>query len=599
MVEVKERNQISDEFKWNLKTIFESDEAWQQELSTLDGLAEEGAGFKGKLNNAQDILAFLSWKFAAERKINKLYTYASLRSSEDTRDGKAAGMTSKVFSKVIEISSSYAYAQPELFSLEEEKLNEIINDPLLADYKFYLENMMRSKAHVLSEKEETLLSNYREALSASRNAATMLMDADIIFDDVCDGNGNKLPLSNATYGSYQASDDWVLRENSFRSCYKSYKQYVHTFAATYGGAITADTTEARIRGFNSSREMHMFNDNIPVCVYDNLIETMHKHMDLMYRYVALRKKILKLDEIHYYDLYAPLAKNSKKYSYEEAKQMVLEAVKPLGEDYVNRVQQAYDEGWIDVYPNTGKTGGAFSGGGYDTNPYILMNFSGTLEAVSTLAHEMGHSQHSWLARQNQPYQYSRYTMFVAEVASTVNENLLIDQLLAKCEDSQQRLALLNQYLEGFKGTVYRQVMFAEFEMKAHAMKEAGQSIDADALSAMYKDIVQLYFGPEMVLDDEVKYEWAKVPHFYMLFYVYVYASGYTSAVAISESILNNEPGAVEKYLEFLSMGGSQYPIEELKHAGVDMTTPAPIEKALEKFERILDDAEKTYALLEK
>lgn len=342
----------------------------------------------------------------------------------------------------------------------------------------------------------------------------------------------------------------------------------------------------------------MAGENIPVEVYDNLIATVRKHMPAMYRYVALRKKILGVDELHYYDVYAPLVGEIKtRYTYEQAQQMVLDAVAPLGEDYGRLVRQAFADRWVDVYPNKGKSGGAYSSGTYDSNPYILTNFTGTLDSVSTIAHEMGHSMHTWHSNHHQPPQYADYTLFVAEVASTVNENLLIEQLLQKEQNPQMRLYLLNQYLENFKGTVYRQAMFAEFERDAHAMAERGEALSPAALNALYKRLVEDYFGPDLVMDDEVQYEWARIPHFYRPFYVYKYATGYSTAVALSEGILKEGTPAMQRYKEFLSMGGSAYPLDELRHAGVDLATPAPIDAALTKFERILDDAEATLAKL--
>ena len=341
--------------------------------------------------------------------------------------------------------------------------------------------------------------------------------------------------------------------------------------------------------------MSLSQNHIPLAVYDNLIETVHKFMPLMYRYEKLRKEIFGLDELHYYDLYAPLVKDSdKRYTYEEAQEMVLSAVSPLGENYNNIVKSAFKERWIDVYPNKGKSTGAYSSGTYHSRPYIMTNFTGTLDSVSTLAHEMGHSLHTWHSNHTQPKQYADYTLFVAEVASTVNENLLIEQLLEKTDDPVTRLSYLNQYLEGFKGTVYRQTMFAEFEKEAHAMAERGEPLDPSSLNALYARLIKLYFGDELVMDDEVQYEWARIPHFYRPFYVYVYATGYSTAVALSEGILHEGESAVKRYLEFLSMGGSAFPLDELKHAGVDLTTPLPIETALKKFEKVLLDAEETY-----
>ncbi len=596
--ELKNRNEIDDKYKWDLTTLFESDEVWETELAKIDSYVEESQKFVGTLKDAESILTFLKWETEVNLKVEDVFVYTSLRHSEDTRDAKAMSMYSRAYGKVVALSSATAFAIPEILSIPQEELLAIVNDERLADYRFALEDLLRNQPHTLTAKEEMVLATLQEALSASDEASDALRDADMQFESVLDGEGNVTQVTGSSYIPLQMSNDRVLRENSFRSYYKSYKQHIHTFAATYAGSVKAACATAKLRGFNSSREASMFADNIPVSVYDNLIETVHNNMDLMYRYVALRKKILGIEDLHYYDVYAPLSAGSEKhYSYEEAQDMVVKAVAPLGEAYVNRVKQAYVDGWIDVYPNTGKSGGAYSSGTYNSNPFILTNFSGSLDSVSTLAHEMGHSQHTWLTSHTQPAQYANYSLFVAEVASTVNENLLIEQLLKNCEEPRERLALLNQYLEGFKGTVYRQTMFAEFEKEAHAMQERGEALNSDSLSDLYEGLIKLYFGEDMVMDEEVRYEWARIPHFYRPFYVYVYATGYTSAVALSEGILHEGEAAVRPYLEFLSMGGSQYPLDELKHGGVDLATPAPIQKALDKFKAVLDDAEATYAKL--
>ena len=389
-----------------------------------------------------------------------------------------------------------------------------------------------------------------------------------------------------------------VREKAFRNYYKSFKNHINTFASTYSSSVKADVFTARTRHYESARAMSMAQENIPASVYDSLVETVHKFMPAMYRYVELRKKILGVDELHYYDVYAPLCKDLElSYTYDEAKEMVKKAVAPLGKDYVDTVQRGFDERWIDVYPNTGKSGGAYSSGTYDSNPFIMCNFTGTIDSVSTIAHEMGHSMHTHLANTHQPAHYAGYTLFVAEIASTVNENLLIEQLLQKEQDPKVRLYLLNQYLENFKGTVYRQTMFAEFEQKAHEVIEKGGALSAQQMNQMYEELVKLYFGPSMVMDEEVRYEWARIPHFYRAFYVYKYATGYSSAVALSEKILTEGEPAVKKYLEFLSMAGSDYPLATLQHGGVDLSTPEPIERALTKFEKIVEEAEKTFEML--
>ena len=597
-MEVKERSEIQQQYKWDLTSLFESDEKWEEKLANLKGQQQVALSYQGKLDNAQTIYQYLKWDYSITSDLSDLFCYASLRHSEDTRDSSATSMYSRIYSLYVEISSASAFARPEILSLDDDKLKAIIEDDQLKDYKFMLEDLYREKKHTLSAKEEIVISSFGESFAAASEISESLRDSDLTFDDIIDGEGKKYPLSESSYIHYQMSDDRTLRKSAFESYYKTYKQHIHTFASAYRAQVKTAVTEARLRGYGSSREMSLSKNNIPLSVYDNLIESVHRHLNLMYRYLAIRKKLLSVDELHYYDVYAPLSKGSnKQYTYKQAQQMVLEAVSPLGQEYQKKVQQAFDEKWVDVYPNVGKSNGAYSSGTYHSNPYIMMNFNGSLDSVSTLAHEMGHSLHTYLTNSHQPVQYSDYSLFVAEVASTVNENLLIDQLLQNCNDPRERLALLNEYLEGFKGTVYRQTMFAEFEMKAHQMAQQGQSLDCDSLSEVYENLIKLYFGDELVIDPEVKYEWARIPHFFNPFYVYVYATGYTSAVAIKEGILKQGQSAVDRYLQFLSMGSSDYPLNELKHAGVDLTSSESIDRAFEKLEEILDDAEKTIELL--
>ena len=597
-MEVKERSEIQQQYKWDLTSLFESDEKWEEKLASLKGQQQVALSYQGKLDNAQTIYQYLKWDYSITSDLSDLFCYASLRHSEDTRDSSATSMYSRIYSLYVEISSASAFARPEILSLDDDKLKAIIEDDQLKDYRFMLEDLYREKKHTLSAKEEIVISSFGESFAAASEISESLRDSDLTFDDIIDGEGKKYPLSESSYIHYQMSDDRTLRKSAFESYYKTYKQHIHTFASAYRAQVKTAVTEARLRGYGSSREMSLSKNNIPLSVYDNLIESVHRHLNLMYRYLAIRKKLLSVDELHYYDVYAPLSKGSnKQYTYKQAQQMVLEAVSPLGQEYQKKVQQAFDEKWVDVYPNVGKSNGAYSSGTYHSNPYIMMNFNGSLDSVSTLAHEMGHSLHTYLTNSHQPVQYSDYSLFVAEVASTVNENLLIDQLLQNCNDPRERLALLNEYLEGFKGTVYRQTMFAEFEMKAHQMAQQGQSLDCDSLSEVYENLIKLYFGDELVIDPEVKYEWARIPHFFNPFYVYVYATGYTSAVAIKEGILKQGQSAVDRYLQFLSMGSSDYPLNELKHAGVDLTSSESIDRAFEKLEEILDDAEKTVELL--
>ncbi len=595
---LKERSELDARYKWDLSAMFADDAAWETAFTALDAEIDAVAAFAGKLHNADTLKAYLDAQTALQRKLECLYCYASQRHDEDTRAEDAQSMYARISSKYVKLVTALSFFQPELLGLPQEQLDALVNAPAVADYKFMLQDLLRSKPHTLSQSEEKLLASFGEVMQAPAEAYKSLDDADLVFEPAKNAAGEEVEVTGSGFVPLQMNNDRVLRENAFRSFYKGYRQHINTFAATYAGAVKAAVAEASARHYESSRAMSMAGENVPAEVYDNLIATVRKHMPAMHRYVRLRKKMLGVDQLHFYDVYAPLVSDlDKTYSYETAQEMVLKAVAPLGEDYAETVRKAYAERWIDVYPNRGKRGGAYSGGCYDSKPYILLNYSGTLDSVSTLAHEMGHTMHSWRSRQSQPAQYADYTLFVAEVASTVNENLLIEQLLQNENDPQTRLYLLNQYLENFKGTVYRQTMFAEFEREAHAMVERGEALNAAALNSLYKRLVTDYFGEDMVIDDEIQYEWARIPHFYRPFYVYKYATGYSTAVALSEGILKEGAPAVKRYKEFLSMGGSAYPLDELRHAGVDLATPAPVDAALEKFERILDDAEATLAKL--
>ena len=593
---LKERRELDPQFMWDLTSMYATDAEWEKALSTLEEAIRKAAAFQGRLTDAQSIAAYLDAATELGRTLSNLYCYASMRRSEDTRAEAAQSMYARINANYVKAISAIAFAEPEILSLPQQTLDDIANQECLKNHRFTLEKLLRQKPHTLSAAGEQLLAGFGEVFGAPAEIADNLQDADLVFDSVQDGDGHTVEVTGSNYITLQMSQDRTLRERAFRSYYKGYRQHSNTFAAAYSGAVKAATAEAAARHYESSCAMSMAGENIPTEVYDNLVSAVRAHLPAMYRYVALRKKILGLDELHYYDVYAPLVGEQKEsYTYEQAQQMVLDAVAPLGEDYQALVKKAYAERWIDVYPNKGKSGGAYSSGTYDSNPYILMNFTGTLDSVSTLAHEMGHSMHTWHSNHAQPPQYADYTLFVAEVASTVNENLMIEQLLKQEQDPARRLYLLNQYLENFKGTVYRQTMFAEFERDAHAMAERGEALSPAALNSLYAGLVKDYFGPELVMDEEVQYEWARIPHFYRPFYVYKYATGYSTAVALSEAILTEGAPAVKRYREFLSMGGSAYPLDELRHAGVDLATPAPVNAALDKFERILDDAEQTLA----
>lgn len=588
--ELKDRKDMDPEYQWDLSKLYKDQEAWEKDLERAEALMNECGAFAGKLNNADNILAYLEKETELDRVISNIFAYASMKKSEDTRNPEALAMYSKAFGRYVQIMQVTSFAAPEILSLDSESLEKICSDPKLRDFSYNLVKLVRQKKHTLSAAEEKLLAGFSEVFDSPHQTYESLHDADMVFHKVRDKDGNEHELTGANYILFQSSDDRTLRENSFRSYYRSFYHHINTFASTYSGAVKAAVAEASARHYSSSREMFMADENIPASVYDGLIDSVRKHMPDMYRYVELRKKILGVDELHYYDIYAPLSKGlDKKYTYEDAKKMVLDAVAPLGSEYTGVVKQAFRDRWIDVYPNKGKQGGAYSEGTYDSLPYIMSNFVGDLESVSTIAHEMGHSMHTWFSNHAQLPQNSQYTIFVAEVASTVNENLLIEQLLQNETDPAERLALLNHYLEGFKGTVYRQTMFAEFEKQAHALAESGGAINAQSLNEIYGKLIKDYFGPELAHDDEVCLEWARIPHFYRPFYVYKYATSYSAAVAISENILK-DPDYAGDYLNFLKLGGSEDPLDELKTAGVDLTTSAPVDRALDKFGKVLDEA---------
>ncbi len=590
---LKERKEMDPAFQWDLSSLYANDEAWEESLGTVEPRLQKAAGYQGTLHTEEAIHSFFEECTALYGLLSNLFAYAFMRKSEDTRQEKAQSMYSRAYEKYVQAGAMLSFSDPEILSLPEETLQRMTESEALKDYHYMMVKLLRQKPHTLNAAEEKVLAELGELMAVPKNVADNLQDADLSFSPVQDSEGKMHELSGSSFILLESSPDRVLRENAFRSFYKSYQGHINTFAAAYTGQVKADAAEARMRHYASAQAMYAAREQVPTDVCMNLIEAVHQWMPEMYRYVKLRKKLLGVSELHYYDLYAPLSAGiQRSYSYEEAQAMILEAVRPLGEAYRETVQRGFSEHWIDVYPNRGKEGGAYSDSTYTSNPYILTNFTGTLDSVSTIAHEMGHSMHSYLSNHHQLPQNADYTIFVAEVASTVNENLLAEHLLSQCTDPKERMALLNQYLEGFKGTVYRQTMFAEFEQKAHAMVERGEALNAGALCKLYRELIELYFGPELVMDDEVQYEWARIPHFYSPFYVYKYATSYSAAVAISDALLKEGAPARKRYLEFLSLGGSMDPMEELQHAGVDFRTGAPVERALQKFSRVLDEAEK-------
>ncbi len=589
----KERQEIDERYQWDLTGLYENDEKWEEAFGALSDKLAACTAFRGRLKDEESILAYLQAETDLELLLSDLFTYASLRKSEDNRAEAAQSIYGRIYAKYVQVVTETAFARPELLELPEETLQAIAKSDKLQDYHYQLVKLLREKAHTLSKQEEALLASFGEVFAVPKQVADSLMDADMQFGSVKDALGNEQELTGANYILLQTKDDRVLRKNAFESYYKAFREHINTFAAAYSGAVKGAAAEASVRHYANSRAMALASEQVPESVYDNLIAAVHDKMDVMYRYVALRKRLLGVSELHYYDVYAPLLQGSEKeYSYEDAQRIILDTVGILGKDYQETVKSAFSERWIDVYPNKGKSGGAYSSGSYRSKPFILTNFDGSLNAVSTIAHEMGHSMHTWYSNHHQKPQNADYTLFVAEVASTVNENLLIERLLKETEDPKERLFYLNQYLEAFKGTVYRQTMFAEFEQRAHRMAEEGEALSAASLNALYESLIREYFGEELILDEEVQYEWARIPHFYRPFYVFKYATSYSAAVAISEAIRTEGEAAVARYLSFLSMGGSADPIDELKVAGVDLSVREPMDAALQKFAQVVDAAEK-------
>jgi oligoendopeptidase F len=595
-MELQERKDLDPAYMWDLTPIYTDDAAWEKDLEKLAAEVPDMARFAGSLHTAQGIRSFFDAEVDLGTRLEKLYLYASLRNSEDATQEAAKSMDLRARSLVVTYQTVLSFAEPEILSQEEGTLRGFIDDPVLAPHKLTMQRLLDQKKHTLTSEEERIIASYGEVLSAPYTIYHDLDDADLRFHSVPDGQGVKTAVNNANFVLLQTSTDRTLRKNAFQSYYRTFKSHVNTIAATMAANVKYAEVTARLRHYDRARAMKAEQERVPTAVYDNLIEAVRRHLPDMYRYVRLRRRLLGVDQLHFYDIYAPLLQEEpKKYTYDQAKDLLFRAIRPLGPDYARIVKSGLEGGWVDVYPNKGKRGGAFSSGTYLTNPYLLMNFTGSLDSVSTLAHEMGHSVHTYLSNHNQPPQYADYTIFVAEVASTVNENLLIEALLEEEEDPTRRLALLNQYLENFKGTVYRQTMFAEFEKQVHEASAAGTALTPQFMCDIYRTLNQDYFGPDMVIDDEIAYEWARIPHFYTPFYVYKYATSYSAAVALSEGLRaeykGGQRGAVEKYLRFLSLGGSMDPLEELQTAGVDLSTAAPIDAALDKFARVLDEAE--------
>ena len=593
MEQLLKREDVAVEDTWDLERVYADETAWQTEFEETRGLVQAYGQKQGTVTKDREVVRqLLDAYYELSRKANKLFVYASERRDQDTTNSTYQKMADQAYSLMVQVDSASAFLEPELLALGEDWLKEAMDSEELSFYKRVLELMLRGNAHTLKPEQEQLLAEAGVMSGAPRELYQMFNTADLRFPEAVDSEGNAHTLTGSTFVQLEMSSDRTLRQSAYENLYGTYDTFQNTMAGLFAANIKQASFFARSRKFASTRAYYLHDSNIPERVYDNLIETIHQNMDVMHRYVSLRKKMLGVDELHMYDVYVPLlAEFDKKYSFAEAQKMVKEGLQPLGEEYATLLDRAFTERWIDRYENEGKRGGAYSWGSYDTTPYVLMNYDHTLDSVFTLAHELGHSMHSYYSCSNQPYAYADYKIFVAEVASTCNEALLIRHLLAQCTDIQERAHLINHFLESFKGTVYRQTMFAEFEMICHRKVEAGETLTADGLKALYKDLNAQYFGTDMVTDDAIAMEWARIPHFYTPFYVYPYATGFSAAIALSERILTEGEPALADYKAFLKTGGSMDPIEELRIAGVDMEQPQPIKKALDLFAELVTEME--------
>lgn len=590
---IPERSEIREQDKWAIHDIYATDELWEADLEKAKALTPRIAAFAGKLGqSAQELLDYMKLQEEIALLADALGNYAMRRSDEDARVSKYQAMVGQLMSTYVGLNAAGSFATPEIMAIEDETMEKFYAEqPELERYRRALNDIRRRRAHVLTPAEEKLLAAAGEMANAPDTIYGMFNDADVTFPDAVDSEGNRHPLSQGTFISYMESPDRALRKSAFENLYHTYGSYKNTIAAVLSAQVKQLQFFAQARKYGSSLDASLDATNVPTAVYTNLIEAVHKNMDKMYRYVDLRKKLLGVDELHFYDVYTPLVDDvDKKANIEDAKKLVLEAVKPLGEEYGKVLKQGFESRWIDVYENAGKRSGAYSAGA-KVHPFVLMNYTGTLDSQFTLAHEMGHAMHSYLSNHNQNPLDADYVIFVAEVASTCNEALMMEYLLGKTTDKKERAYLINYFLEQFRTTLYRQTMFAEFELNIGKMAQEGTSLTPDVLNEEYRRLNHLYFGDNIVLDDEIAMEWMRIPHFYYNYYVFQYATGFSAAIALSRRILREGEPAVKDYLGFLSGGCSKSPIDLLKGAGVDMSTTQPVEEALALFGELIDEME--------
>ncbi|MGO1367734.1 MAG: oligoendopeptidase F [Senegalia sp. (in: firmicutes)] len=594
MRKVKLREEIDSKYKWDIESMYKNNEEWEKDFKKVKILIDELALFKGNVvTNADNLYRLLRLKDELSRTMSNVYTFAKMKQDEDTNNPKYQEFTDRATTLMVNISESSSFIVPEILKLEKKDILRFKKDIMaLNEYSHYLDEIFRQKEHILSEKEETIIAGVGDIANGPENTFSMLNNADLEFPSIRNEDGEEIQITHGSFIPLMESKDRTLRRNAFKALYKTYNDYKNTFASILNTNIKKNIFYSKVRKYNSSLEAALDGDNIPVKVYDNLIESVNENLYKMHKYIEIRKRALDLGDIHFYDLYTPIVKDiDMDIEYEQAKEEILKGLAPLKSEYLREVENGFNSGWIDVYENKGKRSGAYSWGTYDSKPFILLNYQNTLDNMFTIAHEIGHSMHSYFSKK-QPYVYSNYSIFVAEVASTVNEALLINHMIETTVEPRKKLYFLNHFLEQFRGTIYRQTMFAEFEKIIHEKTESGESLTAESFSIIYKDLNKKYYGEQIVIDDEIAMEWARIPHFYYDFYVYQYATGFSAAIQLSQKILSGEEGAIESYLEFLKSGSSDYPVEVLKKAGVDMTTKNPIDDALKLFGELVDKMER-------
>ena len=592
---IKNREEISSDYKWNIQAMYPDEAAWHKDVKDALEMSESFGRFQGHImDSPSSLLEALETECRISRKLSHAIVYSHMKQDEDNGNSKYLEMNQKAMTVAAQISASLSFMVPELLSEDPDNIMKYVDEePALETYRFMLQQIIHQQPHVLSKESEHILSALSDSLGAPGEIFSMLNDADMDFGSVEDSKGNEYPLTHSSFIRLMEDDDRTIRKNAYEKVYGEYSRLNNTIATAYNYSVKEDTVISRLRHYESPLDQAMSPEMIPIQVYDGLISTVHEYLPAMYRYVGIRKRALGLEDLEMYDVYRPLVEPSGlEYTFEEAVDVACKALQPLGEEYVSTLRKGLlEEGWVDVYENKGKTSGAYSFGSYDSFPYILMNFTGRLNDIFTLVHEGGHSMHSYYTRKTQPYIYSGHSIFTAEVASTVNESLLIRYLLGEAEasgDLELKKYLINFYIDEFKATLFRQTMFAEFERETHKIVSEGGSLTPETCNTIYDELNTKYFGPDMEHSDLIKYEWSRIPHFYRDFYVYQYATGYSAATAISQRILSGGEKEKQDYLRFLTLGDSDYPIELLKVAGVDMSTPEPVDSALKVFSGLVD-----------